>query len=167
MGESDRDEKGHFKEGHAPSNNGKGGRPPKAREAALLAVAYEIVNADAWRQIIRRRVLDAVGKKQITTKPITDKDGRIIKPGESTIVDDERSTAQGRNLAAAFLRDTLIGRPTEYVRLDGGDESAYEQFSAYTDEQIAEILAAIERLRRDSGGGGDAPVGTGEAGGST
>lgn len=127
------------------------GRPPRAREAALLAITYEIVNADAWRGIVRRRVLDAMGKKQ------------VVKDGQPIIVDDERSTAQGRNLAATWLRDTAIGRPTEYVKLDNND-SAYSEFAAYTDEELAEILATIERLRRDSGSGGDSEGGGSEAG---
>jgi hypothetical protein len=118
------------------------GRPPKAREAALLAIAYEVVNAQAWRQICAKRVMDALGKKQVGT-------GADVK-----LIDDEKSTAQGRNLAATFLRDVCIGKPTEYVNI-GGDDSAYEQFAAYTDEQIAEILATIERIQRDGGGGGD------------
>jgi hypothetical protein len=127
------------------------GRPPKVREAALLAIAYEIVNAQTWRQIVSKRVLDAVGKKQ------------IVKDGQSTIVDDERSTAQGRNLAAAWIRDTVIGKPTEYINV-GSDDSAYAEFAAYTDEQIAEILATIEGLRRAGGSGSDIESGSAEAG---
>lgn len=127
------------------------GRPPKAREAALLAITYEIVNSDTWRQVVRQRVLDAMGKKQ------------IVKDGKPALVDDERSTAQGRNLAATWLRDTIIGKPTEYIRLDS-DDSAYTEFAAYTDEELSEILATIERLRRAGGGRSDIEGGGTEAG---
>ena len=139
----DRDEKGHFKDGW----KGGPGRPKKnasSNQVALLSVTLEVCNPQAWRQIITRAVMDSIGKKQVTAN------------GEQKLVDDERSTAQGRNAARTFLRDTCIGRPTEYVNLSP-DDSAYEQFAAYTDEQIAEILATIERLRCDSGDGGAAP----------
>jgi hypothetical protein len=86
--------------------------------------------------------MDALGKKQVGA-------GADVK-----LVDDEKSTAQGRNLAATWVRDTVIGKPVEIINITP-DDSAYEQFAAYTDEQIAEILATIERLRRDSGDGGD------------
>ena len=158
MSEGERNDKGQFAQGHAPTNNGKGGRPPKAREAALLAVAYEIVNAQAWRQIVTKRVLDALGKIQAG------------QGDKAKLTDDPKSTAQGRNLAATWLRDTCIGKPTEYVNI-GGDDSAYEQFAAYTDEQIAEILATIERLRSNGGGGeyttDDSGSTGGQAGGVT
>lgn len=139
MSEGERNDKGQFAQGHAPTNNGKGGRPPKARESALLAIAYEVVNAQAWRQICAKRVMDALGKKQVGTG------------ADTKLVDDEKSTAQGRNLSATWIRDTVVGKPVEIVNLSP-DDSAYEQFAAYTDEQIAEILAAIERLQRDSSG---------------
>ncbi len=136
-----------------PGNTYGKGRPPKAREAAILAIGYEIVNSKIWRQIFTIQALDAVGKKQ------------IVKDGQPIIVDDEHSTAQGRARAATFLRDTFVGRPTEYVNVNASDDSAYAEFAAYTDEQIAEILAAIERLRRDSGGGSDIEGGGTEAAG--
>lgn len=127
------------------------GRPPKVREAALLAITHEIVNAGTWRQVVAKRVLDALGKIQ-----------QIGPDGITRMIDDPNSTATGRNQAATWLRDTVIGKPTEYVNLDS-DTNVYEQFSGYSDDELGQILALIRKLRQMDGGGESDSGGTSEA----
>ena len=52
----ERDEKGHFKEGH----RGIGGRPAKAREQAILQIGREVVTLERWREIFEKAYNDAV-----------------------------------------------------------------------------------------------------------
>ena len=52
----ERDEKGHFKEGH----KGIGGRPAKAREQAILQIGREVVTLERWREIFEKAYNDAV-----------------------------------------------------------------------------------------------------------
>jgi hypothetical protein len=127
------------------------GRPPKAREAALLAIGQEIINAQTWRAIVNKAALDALGK--------------VVSSGQA--VDDTESTASGRNLARVWIRDTFIGRPTEYIATDLGD-SAFEQLAAYSADELAAVLATIEQIRNDGGGdpGGVDAAGETELGGS-
>jgi len=114
------------------------GRAPRAREVALLAIGKEILNAQTWRAVVNKAVLDALGK--------------ITAGGQ--VVDDPDSTAQGRNSARTWLRDTFIGKPTEYVSTDIA-ESIFEQFAAYSDEEIAAAIAALKRVTRDDDTAGD------------
>lgn len=134
-----RNTNGQFVKGH----KGIGGRPPKAREAALLAIGQEIVNAQAWRAVVNKAVQDALGKTII--------DGQVV--------DDPNSTAQGRNAARVFLRDTFIGKPTEYIATDLA-ASAYSELDAYSPAEreaaLAVIRREIESLGGTADGGGDA-----------
>jgi hypothetical protein len=124
------------------SGNPKG-RAPKQREAALLAIGQEIINAQTWRAIVNKAALDALGK--------------VVVNGQA--VDDSDSNASGRNTARVWIRDTFIGKPSEYINL-GGDDSAYEQLAAYSETELAAVLVSvredIERLRNE---GGNSPIG--------
>ncbi len=142
---NERNADGTYKSGHKSI----GGRPPKAREAALLAIGQEIINAQTWRAIVNKAALDALGK--------------TIANGQA--VDDTDSTASGRNLARVWIRDTFIGKPTEYVSTDLGD-SAFEQLAAYSTDELAAVLANIERRRNDSGGDSGGTGAAGEVGGA-
>lgn len=142
------------------SGNPKG-RPPKARELALVAITHEIVNASNWRLVVDKRLLDALGKKRVTKlgadgKPQLNAQGQVL----TEIIDDPDSTSQGRNAAATWLRDTAIGRPTEFISADPW-QSPYEQVGAYTVEELNAIYALLEKLRSDSGSDVDSPSGVG------
>ena len=128
-------------------NGNPKGRAPKAREAALLAIGQEIVNAQNWRAIVSKATFDALGK--------------VVVSGQA--VDDPDSTAQGRNSARTWIRDTFIGKPTEYIATDL-DESAYEQLAAYSSDELAIVLARIEELRPGHGDGEPDPRGVDAAG---
>ncbi len=140
---------GTFAKGVSGNPNG---RPSRAREAALLAIGQEIVNASAWRSVVVKAVLDAQGKAIIAGQ----------------VVDDIGSTAAGRNTARTWLRDTFIGKPSEYIKLDDAD-SAYTQLAAYSETELAAALAGIrseiERLRNSGGDSGTGIDATEETGG--
>ncbi len=145
---ADRDEKGKFAEGH----KGIGGRPNKAREAALLAIGQEIISQKGiWGAVVRKAVADALG--QIVVK----------RDGQDVAIPDPDSTAAGRNTARTFLRDSFIGRPTEYIATDLAD-SPFEQLAAYSADDIAAAIAAIEQRRSGRDDSSDSADGTGAAG---
>ncbi len=133
------------------SGNPKG-RNPKAREAALLAIGQEIISQKGiWGAVIKKAVADALGQ-------IIDK-----REGRDVAIPDPDSTAAGRNTARTFLRDTFIGRPTEYIATDLTD-SPFEQLAAYSADDIAAAIAAIEQGRSGRDDVGDSAGGTGSAG---
>jgi hypothetical protein len=111
------------------SGNPKG-RASKAREAALLAIGQEIINAQTWRAIVNKAALDALGK--------------TIVNGQAA--DDPDSTANGRNVARIWIRDTFIGKPTEYIATDLAD-SPFEQLGAYSNDDIAAAIALLEQVQ--------------------
>lgn len=104
----ERNEKGQFKKGHI----GIGGRPPKAREVARLAVLDEVVKADDWRRICEVALQDATKGK------------------------DGQTREKGRR----FIADYLVGRPQQTVRFrhDEGGDSIYADLS---DDELRAIVA--------------------------
>ncbi len=105
----ERDEKGQFKKGH----EGIGGRPPKAREQAILAVIREVVTLEKWHAIIEKAVNDA----------ISDEDGRT------------------RDKARRFLAEYQIGKPAQTIRLQQTNDEA-DAYDELSDEELRAIIAA-------------------------
>ncbi|OGC94595.1 MAG: hypothetical protein A2W25_02395 [candidate division Zixibacteria bacterium RBG_16_53_22] len=148
MSEQEKTNPGQFQKGNQAAVGH--GRPPKAREAALLAIGQEILSQKGiWSSIVNKAITDALGK--------------AIVNGQA--VDDPDSTAAGRNTARTFLRDSFIGKPTEYIATDLAD-SPFEQLAAYSDADIAAAIAAIEQRRSGRDDASDTASGTAETGGA-
>lgn len=113
----ERDEKGRFKEGHP----GTGGRPPKARELAILQIGKEVVTLERWREIFEKAFDDA----------IKDPDGRT------------------RDKARRFLAEYFIGKPAQTVRIRTDDSDDIDEFNQYSDDELRAIVAEAQDRSED------------------
>lgn len=67
-----RDENGRFVKGHAPSNNGKGGRPKRSTEEKYLAALSRRVKMEDWNKIIDTAVSRAKAGDSVARKWLSD-----------------------------------------------------------------------------------------------
>lgn len=114
------------------------GRPPKSREAALLAIAHEIVNATEWRKLVMTRLMDALGEHAVEEK---DPQGNKVWARRR----DPTSNAKGRNDAATWIRDTLIGKPNIYI--GGVEDSPQIDLARYSEAEIEQLIATLDDVQ--------------------
>jgi len=113
---AERSPNGQFAQGH----KGSGGRPPKARELAYLAIIAEEVTLSDFRQVVGQALKDA------------------------TSGEDGRTRDYGRR----WIADYLIGRPRQTLHINTGPGER-DEFDEYSDEALEAIIAEEERLDRE------------------
>jgi hypothetical protein len=106
---SERNEKGQFAQGH----KGIGGRPPKAREAARLAIISTVIDEEAFRQVVQKNLEDAT----------THYDGQV------------------RARARQQIYEYLIGKPKQTIGIERTDDDAWSELADYSDEALRAIVA--------------------------
>lgn len=112
---SERNEKGQYEKGVTGNPNG---RPPKAREAAYLAVLRETITIDDWKQVVLQAKTDA----------LSGEDGKT------------------REFGRRFLADYCIGKPQQSISIERG--SGINEFADVSDAELDAIIAADDAKRR-------------------
>jgi hypothetical protein len=118
---SERNEKGQFAQGH----KGIGGRPPKAREAARLAIIAAVIDEEAFRKVVEVNLKDAT----------SDGDGNV------------------RARARQQIYEYLIGKPKQTIGIERAAEDAWTELSELSDDELRAIVAQADAGRGDGGTG--------------
>jgi hypothetical protein len=106
---SERNEKGQFVEGH----KGIGGRAPKAREAARLAIIAAVIDEEDFRKVVEVNLKDAT----------TEGDGQV------------------RARARQQIYEYLIGKPKQTIGFERADEDAWSELADLSDDELRAIVA--------------------------
>lgn len=107
---SERNEKGQFVEGH----KGIGGRAPKAREAARLAIIAAVIDEEAFYKVVEVNLADAT----------THEDGQV------------------RARARQQIYEYLIGKPKQTIGIERDDGDAWSELDALSDDELRAIVAS-------------------------
>jgi hypothetical protein len=119
---SERNEKGRFAEG----NRGGPGRPPKAREAARLAIIASVIDEEAFRKVVQVNLTDAT----------TNEDGQV------------------RARARQQIYEYLIGRPKQTIGIERSDDiDAWSELDDLSDDELRAIIAQGDAGEGEGGTG--------------
>lgn len=127
---AERNEKGQWVAGHKST----GGRLPRARELARLAVMQEKCTLETWGRIIEKAIRDALGVRLVQTA------------SGPRIEDDPDSDGATRERGRRFIAEYTIGKPSQNVTF--GDADLLAILDGCTSTDIAEIFELAEGIIR-------------------
>lgn len=120
---SERNEKGWFAQGH----KGIGGRPPKAREAARLAIIASVIDEEAFKKVVEVNLTDAT----------THEDGQV------------------RARARQQIYEYLIGKPKQTIGIERTEYDAWSELADLSDDELRAIIAQGDAETGKGGAGGE------------